>query len=44
MQTLLDQQLNDYLSIILTDAYTEKNENINHIDNLIVKQNLNIGK
>jgi len=44
MQTLLDQQLYDYLSIILAEACAEKNENINHINNLIAKQSINIGK
>ena len=44
MQTLIDQQLCDYLSVILAEACTEKNKDINVIDNLITDQNMKIGK
>jgi len=37
MQILIDQQLCDYLSVILAEACTEKNKDINVIDNLITK-------
>jgi hypothetical protein len=43
MQALLDKELQDYLSIILTDACKEKNSEINLIDNLILN-NPTIGK
>ena len=38
MQTLIDQQLHDYLSVILDETCNEKNENTNAIDNLIANQ------
>jgi hypothetical protein len=44
MQKLLDQQLHDYLSIILAEACTEKNKNINIIDNLAAQHNTTIGR
>ncbi|CAG8721779.1 12158_t:CDS:1, partial [Dentiscutata heterogama] len=44
MEILIDQQLHDYLSIILTEACIEKNENINFIDNLIMNQKTKIDK
>ena len=42
MQILVKQQLHDYLSDILIKVCTEKNENINVIDNLIANQNIKI--
>ena len=44
MQILIDQQLHEYLSIILTEARTEKSKNINTIDDLITNQSVKIGK
>lgn len=44
MQTILDEQLHNYLSLILDEACTEKKEAINPIDNLITKYNSNVGK
>ncbi|KAF0424070.1 hypothetical protein F8M41_006623 [Gigaspora margarita] len=38
MQVLLDCQLHDYLSPIITELYIEKNEEINVIDDLITNQ------
>ncbi|CAG8813629.1 35450_t:CDS:2, partial [Gigaspora margarita] len=38
MQALLDRQLHDYLSSIITKLCTEKNEEINVIDDLITNQ------
>ena len=43
MQILINQQLHNYLSIILTEACIEKNQNINAIDNLVANQNTKIG-
>ncbi len=43
MQILINQQLHNYLSIILTEAYIEKNQNVNAIDNLVANQNTKIG-
>ena len=43
MQILINQQLHNYLSIILTEACTEKNQNVNAIDNLVANQNTKIG-
>ncbi|CAG8733289.1 13254_t:CDS:1, partial [Dentiscutata heterogama] len=38
MQALLDRQLHDYLSSIITELCTKKNKEINVIDNLITNQ------
>jgi hypothetical protein len=43
MQALLDKELQDYLSVILTDVCEEKNSEINLVDNLILN-NSTIGK
>jgi hypothetical protein len=44
MKTLLDQELYKFLSDILSNALIEKNEEINYIDELIIKSNSNISK
>lgn len=44
MQSLIDQELNDYLSIILAEASTEKNSDKNIIDELASKHNATLGK
>ncbi len=43
MQILINQQLRNYFSIILTETCTEKNQNVNAIDNLVANQNTKIG-
>jgi len=43
MQILIDRQLHYYLSIIITEACTEKSQNVNAIDNLVANQNTKIG-
>jgi hypothetical protein len=44
MQKLIDQQLYDYLTVILDEACDEKKENLNVIDNLMASQNMKMGK
>lgn len=44
MQRLLDQQLHEYLSIILDEVCTEKNKSTNIIDDLIAEHNTTISK
>ncbi|CAG8731512.1 17127_t:CDS:1, partial [Dentiscutata heterogama] len=42
MQVLLDRQLHDYLSFILTELCEEKKENMNIIDDLVINQSARI--
>jgi glutaredoxin len=44
MQSLIDQELNDYLTIILAEASTEKNSDKNIIDELASKHNTMMGR
>ena len=44
MQSVIDQELNDYLAIVLAEACTEKNSDKNIIDELASKRNATIGR
>ncbi|CAJ0758457.1 11051_t:CDS:2, partial [Entrophospora sp. SA101] len=43
MHELLDQQLRDYLSTIISEASVEKNKDINTINDLVTKYNVKTG-